>query len=253
MAEKPIKIKDMKHSITSTREDLFNEEANKILSKKGFVISKYNPSQTTQNSPRRKHKAFLKTNTNAELNSQHISDKEHKITQPIMRFKPRTDLERIYDTLMQFSSFPSDKSKNILNEQLNSLGLATVQNKEENNVTVDSVNPENLTLVSNEPLPATETNSVKENDKRKKSLSNIDCFDIKPKIKIGKKRVDNSKARELYPDLYNKTYFRAVENYSLFKNSFFIPDKIATETKFSQPRNHLQKNRKLFNKASKYK
>ena len=254
MAEKPIKIKEMKHCITSTREDLLNEEANKILSKKGFVFSKYSPSQTTHNSPRRKRKIISKSNTNAELNSLHIPDNDYKLTQPIMRFKPRTDLERIYDTLMQFSSFPSDKSKNIINEQLNSLGLATVQKKEEeNDVTVDSVNPESLTLVIPEPLPTADTNSVKVNDKKIKTMTNVDYSDNKSKIKIGKKRVDNSKARELHPDLYNKTYFKAVENYSLFKNSFFIPEKITTKSNFVQTRAHLHKDKKVFNKTSKYK
>ena len=45
MAEKPIRIKDLKQTVTSTRQDLYSEEAYKILSKKGFVFSRYDPSK----------------------------------------------------------------------------------------------------------------------------------------------------------------------------------------------------------------
>ena len=61
---------------------------------------------------------------------------------------------------------------------------------------------------------------IKKKKKKKKLLKTIQ----KKKNKRG--RADNSKAKELHSDLYNKTYFNAVENYSIFKDTCFLPKKI---------------------------
>ncbi len=51
--------------------------------------------------------------------------------------------------------------------------------------------------------------------------------EISKNLKIPKnKRVDNSNAKALHSDLYNKTYFNAVENYTIFKDTCFLPKKI---------------------------
>ena len=47
--------------------------------------------------------------------------------QPIMKFKPRTDLERIFDTINL--NYFGKIDKNLINEQLRSLGLLKVYNK----------------------------------------------------------------------------------------------------------------------------
>lgn len=234
MAEKPIRIKELKQTVTSTRQDLYSEEAYKILSKKGFVFSKYEPSKMKAQSEgnSRYHKKDTKTEPNLNNNTKSIT--EYQITQPIMRFKPRTDLERIYETLMQFSSFPNDKSKNIIFSQLNSMGLGP-KIKEDKTQRSGDMFGENLILSMNnnnvETINTNSTSNSKAKTKEKKIKSPVvDEFIDRDKLKKSlPKRVDNSKAKQLHPDLYNKTYFKAVENYSLFKNSFFIPDKINTK------------------------
>ena len=55
------------------------------------------------------------------------SSNRGKYLQPIMKFKPRTDLERIFDTIN--SNYYGKIDRNLVNEQLKSLGLVTVYNK----------------------------------------------------------------------------------------------------------------------------
>ena len=241
MAEKPIRIKDLKQTVTSTRQDLYSEEAYKILSKKGFVFSRYDPSKMKAQfeGNKRYHEKDTKTEPNLNNNTKSIT--EYQITQPIMRFKPRTDLERIYDTLIQFSSFPNNKTKNIIFSQLNSMGLGPKVKDDKTQRSGDMFG-ENLLLTMNnnnvETINSNSTSNTKTKSKEKKVKSPVvEEFIERDKIKKNMhKSVDNSKAKQLHPDLYNKTYFKAVENYSLFKNSFFIPDKINTKTSKEQKR-----------------
>ena len=51
--------------------------------------------------------------------------------QPIMKFKPRTDLERIFDAVNL--NYFGKVDKNLINEQLKSLGLIKVYNKKSPN------------------------------------------------------------------------------------------------------------------------
>ena len=64
-------------------------------------------------------------------------------------------------------------------------------------------------------------------NKNNNNNNNIKVNVLNKKQKYIKKlsRPDNSNAKILHLDLYNKTYFNAVENYSLFKNSCFLPHK----------------------------
>jgi hypothetical protein len=55
-------------------------------------------------------------------------------------------------------------------------------------------------------------------------------------------RINNSNAKKIHSDLYNKTYFKAVENYSLFQNSFFIPEQRILYKQTSSPYHQTHKN-----------
>ena len=50
-----------------------------------------------------------------------------KYLQPIMKFKPRTDLERIFDSVNL--NYYGRIDRNLVNQQLKSLGVVTVYNK----------------------------------------------------------------------------------------------------------------------------
>ena len=228
MAEKPIELKEPKYHITTTRQELIKEESNKILSKKGFVFSTYQ----TEREKALKYNKSQQNNFNNTFSPIH-----HKITQPIMRFKPRTDLERIYDTLKQNS--PSGKISNtIIQNQLTSLGF-NVKTEEDNGISPEDVygdyEENNIETERKYDKDIPDTINVEEEEENKKednqktisntqnamSISKLRKLYIKP-------RVDNSNAKKLHSDLYHKTYFKALENYSLFKNTCLLPEKITS-------------------------
>lgn len=241
MAEKPIELKRQKYTITTTREDLLKEEANKIISKKGFVFSSYKTEKEKVND-------YLKKQNNPCISSYNSNQgAQYQITQPNMRFKPRTDLERIYDTLKQNHPYGRGLSPTIIKDQLNSLGF-TVKTTEEH-----GFNPEDLyedeeydinILDNNQKSQSKETETIKvETHRNSKEHSKLllkpsqSVSPIKIKPYTNKPRIDNSNAKKLHQDLYNKTYFKAIENFSLFKNTCLLPGKISDKKKFSKKKN----------------
>ena len=76
--------------------------------------------------------------------------------QPIMKFKPRTDLERIFDSINL--NYYGKIDRNVINEQLKSLGLVTVYNKKNPKLQTEysllkeklKVNPETLNYLIKE-------------------------------------------------------------------------------------------------------
>ena len=230
MAEKPIELKEPKYHITTTRQELIKEESNKILSKKGFVFSTYQ----TEREKALKYNKSQQNNFNTTFSPIH-----HKITQPIMRFKPRTDLERIYDTLKQNS--PSGKISNtIIQNQLTSLGF-NVKTEEDNVISPEDVygdyEENELGTERKYDRDTPDTINVEEEEENKKEDNQKTISNIQSAMSISKlrklymkPRVDNSNAKKLHSDLYHKTYFKALENYSLFKNTCLLPEKITSQS-----------------------
>lgn len=240
MAEKPIELKRQKYTISTTREDLLKEEANKILSKKGFVFSSYKTEKEKAND-------YLKKQYNPSISSSNSNrGLQYQITQPNMRFKPRTDLERIYDTLKQNHPY-GGLSPTIIKDQLNSLGF-TVKTAEDHGPNPEDVFEEEdyefNTIDNNQKSQSKENESIKVEPHRNskelsklllKSSQNENPITIKPYI--NKPRIDNSNAKKLHQDLYNKTYFKAIENFSLFKSTCLLPSekkKSKKKKKFSR-------------------
>ena len=105
MAENPIIIKKEKNKYMTTREALYADTSNKILDKKGFIFSTYKTDkerikdyldQRTEKLNHKKHNSYL------------VKDK--KFIQPLMRFKARTDLERVEETLKDRDGLEIEKS-----------------------------------------------------------------------------------------------------------------------------------------------
>ncbi len=82
----------------------------------------------------KKNKNFSPQSEYPKTKSSFFNENKEKINidienylQPIMKFKPRTDLERIFDTVNL--NYFGKINKNLVNEQLKSLGLIRVYNK----------------------------------------------------------------------------------------------------------------------------
>ena len=240
MAEKPIKLRDNPKSFLTTREKLLIEESDKILFPKRFNLKKkYKNKETINSYENKKDKNNINSITNKSdsineknkriiLNNNYIKslsfEKKKKIEnyendynyyyniiQPHMKYTPRSDLERIYNDLGHIPNNLNVNSKKIVDTQLNKMGFKP---KVETNKNF----PEDIIDLNKdyyEDLIKENKNKIRKRRERKK----FDLYNLKKNNKV-----DNSKAKDLYPELYHKTYFNAVENYSLFKNTCFLPN-----------------------------
>ncbi len=220
MADKPVILRETIKPFTTTREELLFEESNKILFHKGFVFNLYQTDRERLNTyinEKEKEKDYENKIISYQSRNNHNENLTTKITQPQMRFKPRTDLERIYHILSNYRpSKVGKKSKKVIENHLNDLlnaKLFKIKNKSENMIFDDDTQKSIEQLIEDVGI---------EKDKKKGVFE-----EISKNLKIPKnKRVDNSNAKALHSDLYNKTYFNAVENYTIFKDTCFLPKKI---------------------------
>ena len=131
MAEKPIVVKKEKEKRMSCREELFAETSDKILSKKGFVFTSYKTDKERIKEHLERQSQLNKYYSSQTDNSYHphfFSQKnKYNLIQPSMRFKPRTDLERVYDSLKEREVIDSKSLK----RQMHKMGLVsqTFQNE----------------------------------------------------------------------------------------------------------------------------
>ena len=260
MVKKPIYIRDIKTKNTSTRQDLLFEESDKILFKKGFVFSNVNHRSPSE--CKRSNKCLYKRNKCNDLSpqpcvigeckyhTQCVNSDGNYIQQPVMRFKHRTDLERIHEALMQISPYANENTKMFIENQLNELGIGkmTIARKNECDSGSDNNNNNNVNDIDDKysfPKCKDGINSDSGNNMFKKvkikqssSFNNNNNHSKQKTIP----RINNSNAKKIHSDLYNKTYFKAVENYSLFQNSFFIPEHRILYKQTSSPYHQTHKN-----------
>ena len=252
MAEKPIQIRENPKQYSTTREEFLIEERDKILFHKGFIFNLYQTDKDRVNAyqnEREKYEEYMQNllnNQNKKKKNKHnsilINDIDYtqsfsqdnknnsllnnnnqiyfKITQPQMRFKPRSDLERIYNVIENhqsnnFSNIDDNKGKNIVKRHLNKMGFKA--KIEEQGKSAEDIIEEKKFEIIEELINGPKKD---DNKKKKKERKKFDVIS-----KMNNRKVDNSNAKSFYPDLYYKTYFNAVENYSLFKNSCFLPNK----------------------------
>ena len=178
------------------------------------------------------------------LSENRFKDKneDESYLQPIMKFKPRTDLERIFDTINL--NYYGKIDKNLVNEQLKSLGLLKVYNKKnpDNNLNEYSllreklkVNPQTLEYLIKEKQVLEQGPKTKEIHELIKNMDNI--IQINKEIKSEKRnmgmnyQIDDSKklnkyknkrknlnnflAKNILGEYQKKTHFKALCTYSL--------------------------------------
>lgn len=142
-------------------------------------------------------KEYLNFKENENLNTSKNSTepnvrKVHKFVQKEMRFKPRTDLERIFDAINDYSY--GKINKEILDKQLKNLDLKDpeITEKSEPNIM---------------PLSSDEKNN---------SAAELTTSKLNTLRRIKRKLVDNSEAKNLLKDYHNKTHFKAATDVALF-------------------------------------
>jgi hypothetical protein len=139
MAFKPITIKDSKHNFNTTRQEFMNDNNRKLGGSGKFSFRKYKTDKERVEEilweKEQNEKQALKNLSQKKENSSAEEEKLKKlktsVKQPIMRFRPRTDLERIYYTINSFSY--GKVSKDAVNEQMKKLELFGKQKEKEEN------------------------------------------------------------------------------------------------------------------------
>lgn len=160
-----------------------------------------------------------------------------KYLQPIMKFKPRTDLERIFDTVN--SNYYGKIDRNLINEQLKSLGLVNVYSKKHPKLQNEysllreklKVNPETLHYLIKEKQRLEQGPKTKEIDELIANMENIIhinkeilsdkiqksfSFSEKSKNSTNKRRnLNNFLAKNILSEYQKKTHFKALCAFSL--------------------------------------
>ena len=196
------------------------------------------------NRKKRKNKKF-NTITETEEKNDKLGEKDKKqndnYLQPIMKFRPRTDLERIFDTINL--NYYGKISKNLVNEQLKSLGLLKVYNKK--NATNQNeysllreklkVNPETLEYLIKEKQILEQGPKTKEIHELINNMDNIIQINKEMKseklnkemvfgnsdenqekqYKIKRRNLNNFLAKNILGEYQKKTHFKALCTYSL--------------------------------------
>ena len=198
----PITITDYARSIESTRQELLKEEDEKIKGRRGMIHKGFLTEKQRIVKNKLYQKQYLIQNQFLNQDSYKDNKKENKFIQPQMRFKPRTDLERIYDSINSYSF--GRINKDIINKQLKSLDL------NEPEVLETKTEEEEIDSFKDDHSKSFERESLK-NQYGQREQNKV----IQKKIK-GRKHVDNSEAKNLMKEYHNKTHFKGATDVSLF-------------------------------------
>jgi hypothetical protein len=217
MAHSPIVVKDGTHIVLNPRQEFFDEGIDKIKGGKGIVLKGYKTEKMRIEEHLRNinycypiEEKNLSKETTGKSDDLNTSRCKATIKQPEMRFKPRTDLERIFDEINKNSFRKLDK--NIIEKQMKTLEMNTTKKFNEDN-------DENI-------IP-----DYKDAGRIDKTLDNFDYFamsketeesgaEVERKIKLQKSRKQelNSQAKDLMKEFHNKTHFKGVTSLFNFKN-----------------------------------
>ena len=267
----PDKIRIEKFLKTKQLEDDFINKKLKKSNKKDIHFNKNDHNtpnvQEVEGEDRENNIYFNKNNEKNNINSENY-------LQPIMKFKPRTDLERIFDTINL--NYFGKISKNLINEQLKSLGLVKVYNKKNNTKNTNEysllreklkVNPETLDYLIKEKQILQQGPKSKEIHELINNMENIINinkeiqseqnnktlnFNHKGKEKANKyknkrKNLNNFLAKSILGEYQKKTHFKALCTYSLdlnTKNNFHKREFKHNSLSFDNMLNLSEKNNK---------
>ena len=210
-----IERKDISEKITDTRQELMNERENK----KPFIFKGYTceADRIKDTIERNKYLYFCKDydqilkkkKKNIKFNSVDKKQISNTISQPTMRFKARTDLERVYDTLNSYC--PNENDKKILDRQLLSINLINIT-KKQNNDSIEYTKKKKLNTTSKNNEKSNNVNKKKEKNNLYKTSNKMYYKKKSENKKPWVRRYDlNSEITGILKSYYYKTHFKAAE------------------------------------------
>jgi len=240
-----IEIKTPAKKIEDTREQYLFENENLILGSSGFIFRAY-PTLKERlkqySKEQEEYNANLKLRRTNSMNMLYNRKKEKIFLQPILRFKNRTDFERICDTIQQYANPNEQESLKELRERhvksidfptgllfkggfkgmkkLQSLTRNPKSKKIKNNINLikNMFSLGNTTNMKNNK----NYNTTKNNSSSNIDLNNLSTKDLtnitnltgnkKPKIYFTRLQRLNAEAKKIRSNLHYKTHFKGVES-----------------------------------------
>jgi hypothetical protein len=228
MVASPIQVKDYLNPIENTRKEFLQEEDQKIQGRRGIVLKGFKTEKerikdhlrnvhqlyldTTHNKTKdnillNDNISRLETNNSLSLNKSKDHDRNKvnfissydgvKILQPEMRYKPRTDLERIYDEISKNSV--GRINRHVIDKQLKELDLiVTKKTKDENEEEHLEYKPEYMLMTKISKVDPTRDFSIDERDQSAKKDKKVE----------DKRKKMNVEAKNIMSELHNKTHFK---------------------------------------------
>ena len=240
-----IEIKIPPKRIQDTREQYLFENEKLILGNSGFKFRSYptlkerleqyiKENEEYNNEIKNKKKYLNKSNSMSVIDTYKSTKKNEKIfLQPILRFKNRTDLERICDTLQQQFIKPSEQEsiKEIRERHVKSVdfptgllykggfkGLKTLKSLTRNKKNKNNINliRSIFSLTGNNKEINNKTSINNFNTTKNSSNNFLDINTKKLKIYFTRLQRLNAEAKKIRSNLHYKTHFKGVE--SIFLN-----------------------------------
>ena len=232
-----IEIKVPPKRIEDTREQYLFENEKLIIGSSGFVFRAY-PTLKERlkqySKEQEEYNAQIKLHKSNSMNMLHQRKKEKVFLQPILRFKNRTDLERICDTIQHYAQpneqeslkeirerhvksidFPTGllykgSFKNMQKLQSLTRNEKTIKNKNNINLIRSMFSLGNLSKMNN-TAKNNSNSSMDINSMVNKELNNI-TGNKKPKIYFTRLQRLNAEAKKIKSYLHYKTHFKGVES-----------------------------------------
>ena len=227
-----IEIKSPPKKIEDTREQYLSENEKLIIGPSGFVFRAY-PTLKERlqqyNKEQELYNEHIKLHKSNSTNNLHQKKKDKIFLQPILRFKNRTDFERICDTVQQYV-LPSEQEslREIRERHVKSVDFPTgllykggfkdmkkleklTRNNKKNNLNIikSMFSLGNLTNMNNTTKNKT-TKNIDINNLTNKELNLIG--NKKPEIYFTRLQRLNAEAKKIRSDLHYKTHFKGVES-----------------------------------------
>jgi predicted N-acyltransferase len=228
MVSSPIQVKDYLNPIDNTRKEFLQEEDQKIQGRRGIVLKGFKTekerieehlrnvhqlyldsgqNKTKENLLTNKTISRLETNQSSILNKSRDNEKNKypvfssydgiRLMQPEMRFKPRTDLERLYDEINKNSL--GRVNRHLIDKQLRELDLiVTKKTKDENEEEHLEYKPDYMLMTKFSKADPTRDFSIDERDNSAKKEKKVE----------DKRKKMNVEAKHVMSDLHNKTHFK---------------------------------------------
>lgn len=191
-------------------------------------------SETQGASPRKETLNPIKKRNNKLNHSQSTPMIDTGCYQPHMRFKPRTDLERIYESINL--NFHGRADKDVITRQLKNLDLYSSKKKYSTPIVSKcSITPMDEDKKSGLDFPdylCQDFITPKHNNSK---LSDIFKRKSSPNIKIYYKKSLNAESKQLISGFHIKTHFRALESIPLLPNQINISKSLSTNNKYYPP------------------